>query len=273
MSARGGLTVWRWELRRLAGQRRIQIVLALCLVGPWLFEAALAIQGQEPKDTLFGLWVHSSGWALPLVVLGFAAQWAFPLIVAAVSSGVFAGEDESGVWPVLLTHGRSRADVFAGKVSAGLTATALSVVVLGASAIVSGVVCVGDQPIVGLSGNLLSGGHLALTVIGSWASVLPPVLGFAMLALLLSVLTRHVIAAVLLPILVGLALELDSLIVGGDPLRHLLISTPWEAWHGMFADPVFLHPLWRGLAVSAGWFAGSLLVAALAFARRQFAGS
>src|SRR5579875_2849508 len=104
MSLMGVLTVWRWELVRLAGQLRVRVVLAFALVGPWLFVAGLAVQNQVPRDTLFGVWVHNSGWSVSLVVLTFTATWLFPLLVATVASGAFAGDHEAGIWPVLLTR-------------------------------------------------------------------------------------------------------------------------------------------------------------------------
>jgi hypothetical protein len=50
------------------------------------------------------------------------------------------------------------------------------------------------------------------------------------------------------------------------------VQTAFEqTWHGLFADPVFLGPMWRGLAVSAVWFLLALGLAALAFGRGEFA--
>ena len=39
-----------------------------------------------PSDALFGVWVHTSAFAISLVVLGFAANWGFPIV-----AGVLAG--------------------------------------------------------------------------------------------------------------------------------------------------------------------------------------
>jgi len=267
----GAMTVWRWESRRLAAQTRVKVVVGACAIAPWLLVAGLAVQSQEPKDTLFGIWVHASGWSIPLVMLGFVGTWLFPLLVAAIASGIFAGEDEAGIWPGLLTRSRSRGELFAGKVLAALTAVVVILTVLTVSSILAGIAETGDQPLIGLSGNELSGGHVAALVVASWASEIPPVFALAALALLISVLTRGSIAAVLLPVVLGLAFQVDTFIAGGDPLRHLLVTTPIESWHGFMADPVFLHPFWRGLAVSAIWFAVSLVAAAIAFARRDFA--
>jgi ABC-2 type transport system permease protein len=269
----GALVVWRWELSRLAGQLRVRVVAGVALLGPWLLVAGLAAQGQVPRDTLFGIWVHASGWAVPLVVLTFTSTWLFPLLVATIASGVFAGDDEAGVWPVLLTRGRTRGDLFAGKVLAALTAAAVVVLVLAGSSILAGLALSGNHPLVGLSGNLLPAGRAATLTLASWASVLPPVLALTSLALLFSALTRNSVAAVLLPVAVGIRLQVDSFITGGDPLRHLLVTTPLAAWHGLLAQPGFLHPLLRGYEVSLAWFVVTLGLAAAVFRRREFLGA
>lgn len=273
MTVPATLTVWRWELLRLSGQLRVRVVLAFAVVGPWLFAAGLALQNQVPRDTLFGIWVHSSGWALPLVALTFTATWLFPLLVATVASGAFAGDDEAGVWPVLLTRSRTRAELFSGKVLACLTAVTVVVIVVAVSSIAAGLALSGSADLVGLSGNLLPSARAGALVAASWASVLPPVLALAAVALLFSALTRSSVAAVLLPVGLGILLQVDSLIGGGAPFRHLLVTTPLAAWHGLLAQPMFLHPLLRGYIASLVWFVVALAIAAAAFARREFAAS
>ena len=39
-----------------------------------------------PTDTLYGVWVHSSGFALSLVFLAFAGSWGLP-----IAAGIIAG--------------------------------------------------------------------------------------------------------------------------------------------------------------------------------------
>ncbi len=49
----------------------------VCVLGPFAFAGVLAIQSGSPADTLFGVWVHSTAFAVSLVVVGFAGAWAF----------------------------------------------------------------------------------------------------------------------------------------------------------------------------------------------------
>jgi len=61
---------YRAESRKLQAQLSTRLLALVCLLGPFAFAAVLSGQSASPADTLFGVWVHSSGFALPLVVLG-----------------------------------------------------------------------------------------------------------------------------------------------------------------------------------------------------------
>src|SRR5262245_7424322 len=127
MSARGITAVGGLEALKLRGQIKTYVVLAACLVGPFVFAAVIRLQSSLPTDTLFGRGVKESGFAIPLVLLGFAALWAFPVLTSIVAGDLFSGEDRYGTWKLVLTRSCSRADVFAGKV---IAAVSFSVVVL-----------------------------------------------------------------------------------------------------------------------------------------------
>jgi ABC-2 type transport system permease protein len=151
--------VWRWELIKIGSLVRSRLALGLVVVVPFLLALGLQAQSASPSDTLFGRFVHESGFALPLVVLGFSSQWVLPLLVAVVAGDVLTGEDHLGTWPLLTTRATSRRTLLAGKVLAALTWTVLVVALLAASSLLAGLVVVGDQPVVGLSGALLGSGQ------------------------------------------------------------------------------------------------------------------
>ena len=77
-----------------------------------LFVAAVSQQSTLPVDTLFGRWMHATGWAGPLVMLGFAGTWALPLLTSVVAGDVFAAEDRLGTWRHLLVAVRSPRRIF-----------------------------------------------------------------------------------------------------------------------------------------------------------------
>jgi ABC-2 type transport system permease protein len=127
-----------------------------------------------PTDTLFGRTVTDSGFAIPLVVLGFGALWPFAVLASIVGGDVFSAEDRHGTWKTVLTRSRSRGELFAGKVIAAFAFSVMALAVFGASSIAAGVLVVGTQPLIDLSGLLLQPADALPRVVAAWASVLLP---------------------------------------------------------------------------------------------------
>ena len=148
----------RTENRKLMARLPLRLVAVLCLLGPFAFAVLLRVQSGTPSDALFGVWVHTSGFAVSLVVLGFAANWGFPIVAGALAGDLFASEDRLGTWPTILTRSRSLEEVFAGKVLAAATFRAIgSGVLLAVSSLAAGLSLVGAQPMVDLAGRELPG--------------------------------------------------------------------------------------------------------------------
>jgi ABC-2 family transporter len=92
-------------------------------------------ESSMPTDTLFGRTVTDSGFAIPLVVLGFGALWPFAVLASIVGGDVFSAEDRHGTWKTVLTRSRSRGELFAGKVIAAFAFSVMALAVFGASSI------------------------------------------------------------------------------------------------------------------------------------------
>jgi ABC-2 type transport system permease protein len=210
---------YRVEVAKLAAQLPVRLVLLVCAVGPFAFVAVLRLQDTVPADTLFGRWVHESGFAVPLVALGFAGSWALPFAASLVGGDIFASEDRHGTWKTILTRSCTRADIFVGKLLAVATYCVAVVTLLTASSIAAGVVVIGAQPLVSLSGTMIPPGTSVWLVVASWASALLPMLGFACLAILVSIVSRSSVVGVLVPGLLGLVMQLLSLVGRGDLVR------------------------------------------------------
>ena len=75
-------TVYAWELRKLAAQKRTYIGLGCALLVPLIFIVSLLADSGGPEGIPFGDYVRKSGLAIPLVGLFFGAFWFFPLITA-----------------------------------------------------------------------------------------------------------------------------------------------------------------------------------------------
>ena len=267
----GTAAAYRWEVAKLAALVRTRAMLVGCLVAPPL--VVLALRGQTPPaDTLYGRYIHDSGYAMPLLLLGFATQWVFPLLTSLVAGDIFASEDQHGTWKTLLTRSVSRNQVFWAKTLAATSFAVVTLLVLAASTIASSLLIVGHQPLVGLTGQTIPSGTALGLVVASWAVALPPLVGFTALSILLSVRTRNPPVAVVGPVVLGLAMGLVGSLGVMAVARRVLLTTPLESWHGLFTAQPFHGPLWTGLVVSAVWTAVCLFLAHSSLRRRDITG-
>ena len=261
-----------WELSKLWKQKRAKATLALAAIAPPLIVLIVKGQARPPKDSLFGRYVHQTGWSVPLLMLGFAGQWVLPLLTALVAGDIFAGEDQMGTWKTVLTRSVSRAQIFWAKTITAVLYALSVLVVLAISSIVSSIILVGHQPLVGLTGQLIPSHTAAVLVSASWATTIAPLLAFTCLAILFSVLTRNPAFAIAAPVVIGLVMQLGGQLGGVEALRPFLLTTPFEAWHGLLAETRFYGPLEMGLLSSAAWCAGSLGIAYIVLRRRDVTG-
>jgi ABC-2 type transport system permease protein len=262
----------RWEVRKLTAQHRARAVLLGALLGPIPVVAIIHAQARAPKDTLFGRYATTNGFSLALLILGFACQWVLPLLTAIVAGDIFASEDQHGTWKTVLTRSASRAKLFWAK---ALTAGGFALVMiafLSASTIASSLLIGGHQPLVGVSGQLI-GAHEALKLVStSWATTVAPTLGFTCLAILLSIATRNPAAGIATPVVLAMVMQLIGALGGIEAIRPLLLTTPYESWHGLVAAPQFTGPLVQGLVVSVVWSVVSLLAGFVMLRRRDITG-
>ncbi len=268
----GTATVLRWELRKLAAQWRTRVTLLAAVVMPIPVVMIIHGQSRPPKDTLFGRFATENGFALALLILGFAAQWALPLLTAIVAGDIFASEDNHGTWKTVLTRSASRGAIFRAKTIAAFGFALLVLALLAASTIAASLLIVGHQPLTGLSGQTIAP-HTALAlVVASWATMVPPMLAVTSLALLLSVWSRNPAVGVAAPVVIGMVMQLVGSVGGVEMLRPFLLSTPAEAWHGLLAAPRFTGPLVEGAIACGIWAVVCLTGTHLIMRRRDITG-
>lgn len=268
--------VWavsRFETAKLLAQWPTRLVPLVCVLAPFAFAGVLRIQSGVPADTLFGVWAHTSGFAVSLVILSFAGAWGFPIIAGVIGGDMFSSEDRLGTWKTTLTRSCTREETFLGKAATAFAYTLATVVLLGAASIVAGVLATGAHPLVGLTGQTLGSGHAAGLTVAAWGISLVPALGFTALALLISAVTRSSAAGMLGPLVAALAMQLFGLLGSGDVVRALLLSTALDAWNGLFAAPSYTRPMeWAGL-IALCYVIGCLTVAWLSVRNRDIAGA
>jgi len=261
---------YRFELVKLLAQWPVRLLILACWIGPALAVAAISQQSSLPADTLFGRWMHATGWAGPLVVLGFAGSWVLPLLTSVVAGDVFSSEDRLGTWRHLLVAVRSPRRIFMAKALASVTVLLVLVAGLAVSGAVGGVVAVGSRPLSGLDGHQMAPGDAAMHVLLAWVCVLAPTLAFAAIGLLGSVALGRSPMGLLLPAVVALVMELAQALPMPVAVRLALPSYAFIGWNGLFTSPPQLGPLLIGIAVSLTWAITATTLAYLLFMRRDF---
>jgi ABC-2 type transport system permease protein len=265
--------VYRAERRKLSNQLATRLLALICIVGPFAFAGVLKIQTGSPADTLFGVWVHQSGFALSLVVLSFCGAWGFPVLAGILAGDIFASEDRYGTWKMVLTRSSTRRDLFAGKVLAAMTFSSGLLVLLAVASLAAGLLLVGEGSIVDLSGRALSPGHSLILVAVAWLLNLLPMLAFTSLAVLLSIATRNGIVGVVGPALVDLVMQLLLLVGSGVWLHLLLTSSAFQDWYALFTAHPYFGPLVVACIVSVIWIVACLAGSWLLIRRRDYAGT
>jgi ABC-2 type transport system permease protein len=262
--------LYRFELQKQLAQWRVRVLVGLCLIGPAITVVLVSGQGTLPADTLFGREMHATGWAGALVVLSFAGSWFFPLLTSVVAGDVFSSEDRLGTWRHLLVAVRSPRRIFIAKSLASLTVLLMCVPALAVSGVIGGLV-VGTRPLTGLDGHVLSSADAAGKLLLAWLCVLAPILAFAAIGLLASVIFGRSPFALLVPAFGGLGMQLASQVLPMPAaVRVALPSYAFLSWNGLFTSPPQLGSLIAGVAVSLVWAVAATALAYWIFTRRDF---
>lgn len=261
-----------FELRKLGAQWRIRAVLLGALLAPIPVALAIHVQGNPPKDTLFGRYATTNGYALALLVLGYAGQWVLPLLTAIVAGDIFSSEDHHGTWKTILTRSLSRWSIFTAKTVTALSFAVLVLLVLSASTIAASVAIGGHGTLTGLTGQLIPTHQALRLVAASWLSTIPPTIAFTGLAVLLSVWSRSSAVGIAAPVVIGFVLQLVGSMGGAEALRPYLPTTAYEAWHGFLASPTFTGPFVTGLIASGAWTLVTLGLSWTLLRRRDITG-
>jgi ABC-2 type transport system permease protein len=261
--------VYGVEVGKLVRQTKVRVISLVMIAAPWVFILLVLHQDRLPLETLYGRYLKTTGFATPMVVLVVAAQWLLPLIASFISGDMFSSDDNHGTYKTILTRSVARGSVFWGKVLAALSATVVVVLAIGASALLAGLVCVGGQDFISVGGTLVSPGAAFADVAVSWLSVLPGVIGFAALALCVSILTRNSVLGVVVPVVVGLVCQMYMFLNAWDTVRHLMLNWTMTAWRGLLDDPSYTAPLVRGVLVSIVYIVVFVAVGYVVFRRRD----
>jgi ABC-2 type transport system permease protein len=270
----GTFTIWRWELRKLAAQKRSYLGFAIATFVPVLF---VIVENFHPRhgrggDSIFFSEITQSGLVTPVLTLIIASTFFLPLATVLVAGDIVANEDGNGTLKTILTRSVDRGQVFAAKVLAAFTYAAAAVFLAALVGTVAGIASWGFNNIVSLSGTVVPPGEALLLVLASNACYLIPIAAVVSIGVLLSTVTRNSAAAVVGTLAVTLMLALIPVIPGLESARPYLLTTEYNSWQGLLRTPTDWAPILHSLWVCALYAVPCLAAAYLVFLRRDVAG-
>jgi ABC-2 type transport system permease protein len=268
------LVAYRWELRKLASQKRTYLGLGLGVVLPLIFVIVQNVHQRHDRggDTIFGSQITQSGLATPVLMLLFESAFFLPLIASLVAGDVVAAEDGNGTLKTILTRSVDRGQVFAAKVLTALTYAAGAVFLSAAVATVGGIASWGFHSITTFSGSVVSASEGLLLVFAANACYLIPLFAVACIGVLLSTATRNSTASVVGAVGIVILLYILGGIPGLEAIKPYLLTEQFENWHGLLRTPTDWAPVTHSLWVSALYAGPSLIAGYLIFLRRDVAG-
>jgi len=266
--------IWRWELRKLAAQKRTYLGFAIAIAVPVLFVIAEHFDQHHGHggDSIFFSETTQSGLVTPVLSLILASAFFLPLSAALVCGDIVANEDGNGTLKTILTRSVDRGQVFAAKVLAAFAYAAAAVFLAAFVATVAGVASWGFSDIVSLSGTVVPPGEALLLIVAANACYLIPIAAIVSIGVLLSTVTRNSAAAVVGTLAVTLVLALIPIIPGLEGAKPYLLTTEYNSWQGLLRTPTDWAPILHSLWVCALYAVPSLLAAYLVFLRRDVAG-
>jgi ABC-2 type transport system permease protein len=264
--------VYKWELLKLLAQKRTYLGLSVAVLVPLIFTFVLIIKPGGPNDIPLGRYIRETGLALPFVVLFFMSIWAFPLITALVAGDIVASESHNGTLKTILTRSRNRGQIYAAKVLAAFTYTAVVVLAMGVVAVVAACIEWGFNPLTSLSGTTVSAQHALGLLAASLAIYAWPMAAIAAFGIFLSTVTRNSAAAVVGTLMWALFMQLLGVLPGTESIRPYLLGEQFQAWHGFLRTPADWTPVVRALWVCAIYVTVPIAAGYLVFVRRDVAG-
>ena len=90
--------------------------------------------------------------------------------------------------------------------------------------------------------------------------------------MMVSILTRSSVLGVIVPVVLGLCMQLYTFLNAWDSVRHALLGFTMSAWRGLLDSPSYAAPLTRGLIVAAVYLLVATAIGFAAFRRRDVTG-
>jgi ABC-2 type transport system permease protein len=249
-----------WVFRR----PRTWISLILLALVPVVIAIGIQIGG-GPRGSRGGGSIYSviagNGFVLPVIALAANLTLLLPLVAAMWSADAIAGESSHGTLRGLLIApiGRIRLlGVKAFGVAVAILAACLLITIVGA---VTGLIVVGSQGMLTMSGTTLSAGSAIgrLAIAAGWVAV--QVFAVGAVALAISTFTEHPLVVLAATIAGAIVFGVVSAIPALGFLQPYLLTNSWTSLVDVLRDPMPTDGLIHGLAEAGCYLVLGLSVA------------
>jgi ABC-2 type transport system permease protein len=143
-------------------------------------------------------------------------------------------------------------------------------VVFAASTVAASALIIGTQPLTGLTGQVIASGAALRLVIAAWATAVAPGSPPWRCCCRSRPATRRSASPPRLCWVSSCSCSAAS--AASTCCARLLLTTPFECWHGLLTQHRFYGPLSTGLVVSAAWTVICLTLAYVSVRRRDITG-
>jgi ABC-2 type transport system permease protein len=248
-----------WVFRR----PRTWISLILLALVPVVIAIGIQISG-GPRGSRGGSIysvIAGNGFVLPIIALAANLTLLLPLVAAMWSADAIAGESSHGTLRGLLIAPVSRVRLLAVKafgVAVAILAACLLITIVGA---ITGLVVVGSQGMLTMSGTTLSAGAAIarLAVAAGWVAV--QVFAVGAVALAISTWTEHPLVVLAATIAGAIVFGVISTIPALGFLQPYLLTNSWTSLTDVLRDPMPTAGLLHGLAEAGCYLLLGLSVA------------
>lgn len=235
----------RWVLRR---PRNLFALLLVALI-PVLLGTGIALTGGPSNGNGPPLLasVAGNGFVLPIAALLIGQTLLLPLIISMIAADAIAGESANGTLRGLLLAPVSRVRLVGIKASGVLVMVVLVVAVMAISGVLTGLVIVGADNLITLSGTTLppSEAFARVALAAGWSMTQMAAVGA--IALLVSSLTDHPLVVMATTMGMLILFGVFAGLPGLEWLQPFLVTTGWGSVMDVLRDPVVMDNMLTGL--------------------------
>lgn len=262
------LVEWSKQARRL----RTRLGLGAMIVVPGLVALAFQLGGSpspRPGETAdFFAFATRSGLNFAVVALLAMSNFFLLVVVALFSGEALSGEATWGSLRYLLVRPVTRSRLLGTKVLVAYLLSIMATVLVSVSGLAFGTAFFGWHAVTTPLGSFAIGPSLGRLVIAT-LYVAWSMSGMVALAFLLSTTTDAVIGPVGGTVCLAVVSEILDNISALRAVRYGLPTHYWQAWTGLFSQPVQTAEMWRGVALQVPYVAVFGLVAWRWFSRKD----